>query len=172
MSVLTFPKRTFFPKNLFHRKESFLYFSCPSNQSNKRMEWQKKYMIYYISDYGQFFTWYNFCQDFLGTGTRYRQTVFCIVLLLVSSSRKNRDFFGNGRSRDDQLITEFYPFSTISGKNSIFPRHQQEYDAKNRRYLVSVPRNFWQKLYQFKTDLRGRGARLDQCHGLSWFELH
>ena len=40
-----------------------------------------------------FFNRFNFCHGFLGTRTRYQQTVFCIVFLAVSSISENYGFF-------------------------------------------------------------------------------
>ena len=40
-----------------------------------------------------FFHRFNFCHGFRRTGTRYRQTVFCIVFLAVSSISENYGFF-------------------------------------------------------------------------------
>ena len=48
----------------------------------------------------------------LGTGIE-KRVLYDTNSWLCLASRKNKDFFGNGQSRDGHVITEFCPFSSF-----------------------------------------------------------
>ena len=56
---------------------------------------------------GRFFIWYNFCQKFLKTETRYWQTVFCIVFLVLVLRNLWQKLY---QIKNTNLSPWFYPF--------------------------------------------------------------
>ena len=98
-----------------------------------RLETTEKFSQKKIS----FFNRFNFSHEFLETATRYWQTAFCILFLIVKFFQKLT------KIRYHVTIT----WSTIFGKNVYFS------EILGDRYRNT--RNLWQKLNQLnKTDLR------------------